>query len=106
MPFLIYLEFFFMAILMTAEAEGLTAETYTEMRNALKVLLVRAPGLILHTAHATPTGGYRVIELWQSKQESDQFFAQHVAPNLPPGLRPKRHTVDLESLVTPTEASQ
>jgi hypothetical protein len=34
--------------------------------------------------------GRRVMEVWQSKAEATQFFARYVAPNLPPGIQPKR----------------
>jgi hypothetical protein len=89
-----------MPVLMTAEAEGLTPAIYAQMLSALQPALERAPGLILHTAHATEAG-FRVVEMWQSKQACDEFFAKNVAPNLPLGIRPKRRTRELESLVTP-----
>jgi hypothetical protein len=44
-------------------------------------------------------GGWRVIELWETKEAANQFFAKHVAPNLPPGIRPKRTVQELHSLV-------
>jgi hypothetical protein len=90
-----------MPVLMTSEAQGLTSAVYTQVLNALKASIQKAPGLILHTAHEVE-GGFRVVELWQSKPESDQFFAKHVAPNLPAGVHPKRRTVELQSWVTPT----
>jgi hypothetical protein len=89
-----------MPILMTAEAEGLTAQLYAGMLAQLQGALSRAPGLVLHTAHPTEAS-FRVVEIWRSKRESDEFFTRHVAPNLPPGVRPKRRTRELESLVTP-----
>ena len=61
--------------------------------------LRQAPGFIMHTAHAVEEGGFRIVEVWRSKEESDRFFAQHIAPNLPPGVRPKRRTEELSSLL-------
>ena len=68
------------------------------MRAHLMALLQQAPGFILHTSHAVD-GGWRVIEIWASKQDANQFFAQHVHPNLPPGIRPKRTFQELHSLI-------
>lgn len=87
-----------MAVQVTAEIAGQNAQGYEGMLAALAEQLVAAPGLILHTAHATE-GGWRVIELWHTKAQADQFYARYVAPALPPGIRPKRTTVSLHCLV-------
>jgi quinol monooxygenase YgiN len=88
-----------MAILMTAEVAGQTEAGYRGMLDALERELKQAPGFVMHTAHPID-GGWRVIEVWQSKAASDAFYAQHVAPKLPPGIRPKRSTQELASLAT------
>ena len=88
-----------MAILMTGEAQGLTPELYAQMLSGLEPALRQAPGFVMHTAHQAEGGGFRVLEVWRSKEGSDRFFATHVAPNLPPGVRPKRRTEALNSLV-------
>jgi hypothetical protein len=88
-----------MAILMTGEADGLTPALYAQMLSGLEPMLRQAPGFIAHVAHPVEAGGFRVLEIWQSKEDSDRFFAAHVAPNLPPGIRPKRRTERLNSLV-------
>jgi len=88
-----------MVILMTGEAQGLTPELYAQMLAGLEPLLRSAPGFIAHVAHPVEAGGFRVVEIWRSKEESDRFFAAHVAPKLPPGIRPKRRTQALSSLV-------
>jgi hypothetical protein len=93
-----------MAILMISEAQGVTAPVYTQVLGALRAKMEQAPGFILHTAHPVE-GGFRIVELWQSKQESDRFFAENVASNLPPGVRPKRRTEELHGLVTPSAAA-
>ncbi len=89
-----------MAVLMTAEVTGQTQQSYDGMLEALAGSIRAAPGFILHTAHAVE-GGWRVIELWESKDAANQFFAKHIAPNLPPGIRPKRTVQELHSLVKP-----
>jgi hypothetical protein len=91
-----------LAILMIGEASGLTPEIYAQMLAGLEAALRQAPGFIMHTAHPLEDGGFRVLEIWQTKEDSDRFFAKHVAPNLPPGIRPKRRSQPLNSLVCPT----
>ena len=76
-----------MPVLVSAEVPGQTAQGYDAIREHLAVALRQAPGFVLHTSHAID-GGWRVIEIWETKQEANQFFAQHVHPNLPPGIKP------------------
>ena len=67
----------------------------------LKVLADRArqaEGFLLHSAYCVD-GAWRVIEVWRSKAEANQFFAREVAPNLPPGVRPKRSVHEAHSLL-------
>lgn len=45
-------------------------------------------------------GGWRIIEVWKSKAEANQFFAKNVAPYLPTGIHPKRSVQELHSLLT------
>lgn len=87
-----------MAVLVTAEVQGQTQQGYDGMFTVLADGLKQAPGFILHTAHPIE-GGWRVIEVWNSKAEANQFFAKHVAPNLPPGIHPKRSVQELHSLL-------
>jgi hypothetical protein len=87
-----------MAVLVTAEAPGQTAEGYQGMLTALEGAMRQAPGFILHGAFAVD-GGWRVVELWDSKAEADTWYAKQVAPHLPPGVRPKRTVQTLDSLV-------
>ncbi len=87
-----------MAVLVTAEVAGQNRQGYDGMLGALAGYLRAAPGFVLHTAHAVE-GGWRVIEVWETKEAADQFFAKYVAPNLPPGIRPKRAVQELHSVV-------
>lgn len=87
-----------MAVLVSAEVQGQTQQGYDGMFTVLAHGLKQAPGFILHTAHPIE-GGWRVIEVWNSKAEADQFFAKHVAPNLPPGIHPKRSVQELHRLL-------
>lgn len=87
-----------MAVLMIGEVPGQTREGYDGMIAALGEAMKRAPGYILHTAHPTE-GGWRVIEVWRSKAEATEFFATYIAPNLPPGIRPRRTFYELHGLL-------
>lgn len=89
-----------MAILVTVENRDQTAPGYERMLAMLAPSLRQAPGLILHGAHAT-ADGWRVVEVWQTKLDSDHFFATFVAPHLPPGVRSKRAVQCLHSVVLP-----
>jgi hypothetical protein len=84
---------------MIGEVPGQTREGYGGMIAALGEVMRQAPGYILHMSHPTEDG-WRVIEVWRSKAEATQFFAAYVAPNLPPGVRPKRTFYELHNLVT------
>jgi hypothetical protein len=87
-----------MAVLVTAEVQGQTQQGYDGMFSVLAESLKQAPGFILHTAYPVE-GGWRVIEMWESKAEANQYFAKNVAPNLPPGIHPKRTVQELHSLL-------
>lgn len=89
-----------MAVLITAEVRGQTAKGYDDMLAVLAPILKQAPGLVLHSAHATEDG-WRVIEVWETKSQSDRFFAEVVAPHLTPGVQPKRSVVVLHSAILP-----
>ena len=89
-----------MPILITAEVKGQTKEGYLMILQGIGDYLKNAPGLILHTAHAADDG-ITVVEIWNTKADGDNWFAQNVVPNLPPGIHPKRHYQELYSLVMP-----
>lgn len=68
------------------------------MLAALGMLIRQAPGFILHTAYPVG-GGWRILEVWESKTQANDWYAKSVAPNLPPGIHPKRSVQELHSLV-------
>lgn len=87
-----------MAVLISTDVRGQTQEGYDEVSMVLHELVKKAPGFILHTSHRID-GGWRVIEVWESKADADAFFSKVVRPNLPPGIHPKRSYQELHSLV-------
>jgi len=89
-----------MAVIVIAEVHGQTESGYDGMLNVLADRARRADGFLLHGAYCVE-GSWRVVEVWKSKAEADRFFAKEVAPNLPPGVRPKRSVHEAHSLVMP-----
>ena len=61
-----------MAIAMLAEIPGLTREQYEAV--VKKVNQSGSPeGVILHAGGPTE-GGYRIVEVWESRQAADAFY--------------------------------
>ena len=89
-----------MPMLVSADVKGQTKEGYDGILMALRDPLKKSPGFVFHSSYAID-GGWRVIEVWQSKSDADQWYAKYVAPNLPPGITPKRSYQELHSIVTP-----
>ena len=87
-----------MAVLVTAEVPGQTAEGFAGMLSAIEPVLRQAKGFIA-VGGGQSTDGWRVFELWESQEDAAQFFAKHVHPNLPPGIKPKRSILQLQSFV-------
>ena len=74
-----------MAVVMVQEVPGADAGIVEGMRQAGVVdALPTFPGFRGHWSGATP-GGYRVIELWESREAFQEWYESHIAPNLPPG---------------------
>lgn len=53
---------------------------------------------MMHLSHPTETG-WRVVEVWNSREDATRFFAAHIAPILPEGIRPKLSFEPLHSLL-------
>lgn len=88
-----------MPTLVTTRVKGQTAQGYDHVSTILHDLVRRSPGFVLHCAYQDED--WTVMEVWNSKAEADQFFARHVAPNLPKGIVPKRSYQELHAVVTP-----
>ncbi|HYS13934.1 MAG TPA: hypothetical protein VEN28_11520 [Burkholderiaceae bacterium] len=88
-----------MAVIVVADVHGQTEAGYDGMLKVLADVARRAEGFVLHSAYRVDDN-WRVVEVWRTKAEADQFFAKQVAPNLPPGVRPKRTVYEAHSLVT------
>ena len=78
-----------MAVLMTADVPGQSQEGYDGMVRALGGPIRAAKGFIAHFSTPAPNG-WTCMELWETEDDANQFFAKFVHPNLPDGIRPKR----------------
>lgn len=88
-----------MAVLVLAEVPNQTVAGYDGMMAFLEPALKQAKGFIAHGAGPTPDG-WRIFEVWESSDDATAFFASHIHPNLPPGVRPKRTLLELHHLVS------
>ena len=88
-----------MAVMMSAEVPGQTQEGYQASLDSLREGIVKAPGFIMHMT-APSEHGWTVIEVWESKKEANDWFANSVAPALPEGITPRRTFRDLYNVIT------
>lgn len=89
-----------MTVILTTEIPQKTQVGYESLLSAIEGELKKAEGLIVHSSHRV-SDGWRIIEIWQSREAADRFFTAHVAPNLPPNRRPFRTFQDLHNHVLP-----
>lgn len=83
-----------------AEVQNLTEDIYAGMVGQLMPLMRAAKGFISHAGGPNPTGGWRVVEIWESEEDSLNWFEGNVEPNLPPGIVPKRTHLALHTAFT------
>jgi hypothetical protein len=65
--------------MMVDNPEG-SQEVYEKIRAHLG--LEKPAGGIFHIAGPSPTGGWRVIEVWESEEEANRFFEERFFPAL------------------------
>jgi hypothetical protein len=65
--------------MMVDNPEG-SQEVYEQVRAQLG--LEKPAGGIFHVAGPSPTGGWRVIEVWESEEEANRFFQERFVPAL------------------------
>jgi hypothetical protein len=82
-----------MPVLLIAEAD-LPEEAYAEMADKMTPVIREAKGFICHA------GGWRVMEIWESEEDGQNWFDHSIKPNLPPGVVPKQTYYPLRTAVT------
>jgi hypothetical protein len=73
---------------MIAEAPGADANFVDGLVAAgLPDAMAKAPGFVSHISGIT-SSGFRVIEVWESRDAHEAWVEEHITPNLPPGMGP------------------
>jgi hypothetical protein len=69
-----------MAVAMIVDNPEGSQEIYDTVRE--KIGLDRPAGGIFHAAGPSPNGGWRVIEVWESKEDAQRFVKERLVPAL------------------------
>ena len=89
-----------MAVLMNAHLAGGTKEMIDGMRPLLDSLK-QTKGLVVHTNGPVP-GGWRVTEVWESKDDFEAWYEANVKPVYPTDIPPPEITIEeLNEVVLP-----
>jgi quinol monooxygenase YgiN len=72
-----------MAVLMTAQIPGATKEMMDGLQHLLEPIR-SAKGFIVHANGPVP-GGWRVVEVWDSRADFEAWFEANVKPAFPEG---------------------
>jgi len=88
-----------MPVLLIAET-NLTEEVYAGIAGQMTPRIRAAKGFICHAGGPSPAGGWRVVEIWESEEDGQNWFDHNVKPNLPPGVMPKHTYYPLQAAVT------
>jgi hypothetical protein len=67
-----------MAVAMMVDNPEGSQETYERVREQLG--LAKPAGGIFHVAGPSPSGGWRVIEVWESEEDARRFVAERLLP--------------------------
>ena len=89
-----------MAVLMVAEVPEMTEEMYAGTVEKLGPVLKGTDGFVAHVGSPSPSGGWRVIEVWESEEQARSWFEENVKPNLPPGVTPNRTYHPIHTRIT------
>jgi hypothetical protein len=85
---------------MIAEQPNLDEGTYALIMEPLMPLLRSANGFMSHAGGPSPAGGIRMVEIWESEVDSQNFFNENLKPNLPPGVVPDGTYHELDAAFT------
>jgi hypothetical protein len=85
---------------MIAEQPNMDMKTYAGMLEPLMPLLRSANGFVSHSGGPSPAGGMRIVEVWESKADQQEFFNENLKPQLPPGLVPDLMYYELHAAFT------
>lgn len=88
-----------MTVLSIAEIPGMTQEHYDDLMVRMNSDQSQPAGGLLHAAGPTETG-WRVVEIWPSREAAERYLREVVAPLLPPDAPiPRMHYMELHRVV-------
>lgn len=88
-----------MAVLVISELSGVS-DLGTEQWAPMMTRLRRQPGLLVHADGPTDRG-WRVVSIWDSREDFERFFDSAIRPNLPPGAPSRDVVSDLRFVLLP-----
>ena len=77
-----------MAVLIRHRQDGFTLANYDAIAPPLIEVMKQQPGFVMHTAFED-SQGFCVAEIWETKEQHDSFFNEHVVPNVPGEIKQK-----------------
>jgi hypothetical protein len=83
---------------MVSDVAGQTPAGYDALLAQVSAALKAAPGFLMHASHPIE-GGWRVIEVWETREDVTRFYAANIAPHLPAGIRPKMTLTPLHDMM-------
>jgi hypothetical protein len=89
-----------MPVLLIAEVPNLTEEVYAGMADQMMPLMRASKAFICHDGGPNPAGGWRLVEVWESEEDGQNWFNDNIKPNLPPGIVPNQTYYPLHTAVT------
>ncbi len=87
-----------MAVLIRHRQDGFTMADYDQIAPPLVAVMKQQPGFVLHVAFEDSQGAC-VAEIWETKEQHDSFFNEHVVPNVPGEI--KQEVIELHSVEKP-----
>ena len=83
------------AVIAEWSAGGHDTSNYDEVTRRMDIDWDPPAGLIVHSAGATPEGGFRISDVWETREAYEAFDAERIRPTvaaviseLPPERRP------------------
>jgi quinol monooxygenase YgiN len=87
-----------MAVLIRHRAAGMTLSNYDELSPPLLEAIKSAPGFKLHVAFED-SQGLCVAEIWESQEQHDAYFSEHVEPAVPAEIQ--QEVINIHNIVRP-----
>ena len=87
-----------MAVLIRHTAVGMDTAAYDQVSPEITEKLKHAPGFLLHVA-LPGSEGVVVSEIWETQDQHDTWFDEHVKPNVPAEIR--QEVIEIHNIVEP-----